>query len=190
MTLKFKPLVLFAKIILPALLSILLFVFFDFDIIYHVLFFGLIIVIFNNSKIKHSLGLSFIYSICLSYLSFFISIGFYFGVLYVIKYIFGAEYFENNYILGINFETLLFLLPFAIISPYLMFIFYKVLFRIKNNVFFKIFKYVTISILFIIGLIRNYFGDEVTSIYWQFIMIMALQLILHMKDLKKLFNLK
>ena len=92
-------------------------------------------------------------------------------------------------IYGYNAKQLLLLIPIAIFSPILMFLSYQVLFKIKKTKYFKTIKWITVITLILFGIVRLNF-DEYFSISWQFIMALALQLILYQEELKALFKSK
>ncbi|MFK5968981.1 MAG: hypothetical protein QM487_02520 [Candidatus Marithrix sp.] len=179
---------LLAKIILPSIICALLFIILEFDIGYHVLFFSLVIILFNFGKIKYSHTLSFILSAGLSYMVFFVSIALYFGIGYIIMQIIELDKLDDISIFGYKSKQLLLLIPVAIISPILMFLSFQILFKIEKSNYFKIIKWITIIMLSIIGIIRQNFENEYSSIYWQFAMVFALQLILYKKELFELIK--
>lgn len=181
---------LIGRIILPTLICILSFVFFKIDIIYHILFFGLIIVLFNLSKTQYNNIVSVIFSLCISYLAFFISIGVYFGIGYLLMQFIELDKLEEFSIYGYDIKSFLLLLPFAVYSPILMFLFYKILFKINKNDYSKIVICSSIVFLIIYGLIKKDFEDEYAAAFWQIVMVFALQITLYQKELKILLKNK
>ena len=65
-----------------------------------------------------------------------------------------------------------------------MFYSYKILFKIKNTKQFIYIKWFSIVVLFLFGLTNIFFENEL----WQFIMLLALQLILYEKEVNKLLK--
>ena len=177
------------KIILPSLICLLLFKIFKLDIGYHILFFSLIIISFNLNKIKYNYIISFISSIGLSYLVFFVSIGLYFWIGYLIMQFIELDKLDEVSVYGYNLKNLLMLLPISILSPILMLLFYKFLFKKNKGNYSKAIMWVTIIILIIFGIIKKGFEHE-NADFWQFIMALALQLILYQDELKVLFKRK
>ena len=78
----------------------------------------------------------------------------------------------------------------SVLSPFLMFLSYRLLFNIKKNKWFKIILAVSVLILFVLRLTRVFILDIYLYIFWQFIMALALQLILYQDELKALFKRK
>ena len=188
MKLRLKNITLVTKLFLPSFLTLFLFLLVNIDIGYHVLFFSLIIVLFNHKRINHSIAMSYFLSVLLSFLSFFISIALYFGIGYIIMLFIDLDKLENIYVFKYNCKELLFMLPVTIISPILMFIGYHILFKIRKTNFSKIIKLTSIILLVLYGLIMQNFNDHYSSITWQFTMTLALQLILYQEELKALIK--
>ena len=188
MNLLYNIALLIAKITLPAAICVLLFIFLEWDIGYHVLFFSLAIILFNYDKVKYAYATSFIFSVGLSYTAFFVSIALYFGIGYIIMQVIELDKLDDISIFGFNSKQLLLLIPVAIISPILMFFSYQILFKIKKSNYFKTIKWTTIIILVLFGILRQNFKDGYSSIFWQLIMALALQLILYQKELKTLLK--
>ena len=163
---------------------------FKLDIGYHVLFFGLIIVLFNLEKTKYNNLLSIVFSIIISYLAFFISIGLYFGIGYILMQFIELDKLEEISIYGYNIKNLLMLLPISIFSPILMFLLYKFLFKINKSNYTRIIIWITIIVLIIFGLVKKDFEDENASAFWQLIMALSLQLILYKKEVFEFINRK
>lgn len=182
---------LFIRIILPSLICVLLFYVFKLDIGYHILFFGLIIVLFNLNKTKYNYVISFISSVGLSYLAFFVSIGLYFGIGYILMQFIELDNLDEVSVYGYNLKNLLMLLPISIFSPIIMFQFYKLfLFKKNRSNYSKVIVWVTIILLVIYGIIKKDFEDENASAFWQFIMAFAIQLILYENEIIKLIKNK
>lgn len=179
-----------SKIILPSIICAFLFRLFKIDIGYHVLIFGLIIIQFNYNKIKYNFLVSNILSVLLSYITFFISIALYFSIGYIIMQFIELDELDGIGLCGYNLKELIFLVPVAIISPRLMFISYQILFNIKKTKFSKKIQLMTVLSLVLFGLMNHSFTDDYSSIAWQFIMALALQLILYQKELKILIYKK
>lgn len=155
-----------------------------------ILTFGIVIVLFNYGKTKYNFILSFIVSVILCYVVFFLSI----AISGVIGYlIMGGDVDEKieGLILGIDINNLLSLIPIAIISPLLMFYSFQIIFIIEKNSCFNIIKWFSILILPFLGILfRGFFDNSYSYIYWQVIMVLALQLILYQKEIKELFKPK
>ena len=149
----------------------------------YILSFGILITLFNINKTKYFFTLSFFYSIVLSYLVLFLSIQI--GRLF---YHIIDESFLNTlpkYILKRAH-----VLPKSIVSPLLMFFAYRLLFKIEKTDFFKLVKWSSIFILIALGIADLLYRREYLFMSWQFIMALALQLILYQKEVKDLFKKK
>ncbi|MGY0392304.1 hypothetical protein ACW5R3_07105 [Bizionia sp. KMM 8389] len=182
---------LFIRTILPSLICVLLFYIFKLDIGFHILFFALIIVLFNLNKTKYNYIISFISSVGLSYLAFFISIGLYFGIGYILMQFIEFDKLDEISVYGYNLKNLLMLLPISIFSPILIFQFYKLfLFKKNRSNYSKVIMWVTIILLVIYGIIKKDFEDENASAFWQFIMTFAIQLILYENEIIELIKNK
>ncbi|RKE97951.1 hypothetical protein [Ichthyenterobacterium magnum] len=190
MNLSTKDILLFVKIILPSVICILSFILFKIDIGYHVLFFGIVIMLFNLRKAKYNYLISFISSIGISYLAFFISIGLYFGIGYILMQFIELDKLEEFSIYEYNFKNFLMLLPISIFSPILMFLFYKFLFKINKNKYTKTIILITIIALIIFGTIKKDFEDENVSAFWQFVMAIAIQLVLYENEISEFIKSK
>ena len=112
-----KLLLLVGRIISPILICILSFIFFQIDIVYHVLFFGLIIILFNLNRTKYSHIISVIFSVCLSYLAFFISIGVYFGIGYLLMQFIDLDKLEEFSIYGYDMKSVRFTTSICCLFP-------------------------------------------------------------------------
>lgn len=174
------------RIILPSFICVLLFKIFTIDISYHVFFFGFIIAVFNLNKTNYNYIVSLVFSICLSYLAFLISIGLYFGIGYILMQFIQLDKLEEISIFNYNFKNFLMLFPITVFSPLLVFVFYKVLFKIDNGYYFRVVKWITISLLVIYGIIQKDFENESISVFWQLIMALSIQLVINEKQIKKL----
>ena len=184
MKLKISTILLIGRIILHPMLCTILLLYLKEYIDYQlVLIFGIMIVLFNYGKTKNNFVLSFFISIILSYSVFFLSFGIYLGFGYLLK---GGdiEKIIDGFILGIPIATLHYLIIVSIIAPLLMFYSYKILFKIKNTKQFIYIKWFSIVVLFLFGLTNIFFENEL----WQFIMLLALQLILYEKEVNKLLK--
>jgi len=178
-----NSILLFFKIILPALICGLLFKLFKLDISYHVLFFGLIIVLFNLKKTKYNNLLSIVFSIIISYLAFFISIGLYFGIGYILMQFIELDKLEKISIYGYNMKNFLMLFPISIFSPILLFLLYKFLFKINKSKYNRTIIWITIIVLIVFSLVKKDFEDENASAFWQFTMALAIQLMLYENEI-------
>lgn len=175
---------LISRIILPPVFCVLLMLYIKEFIDYQfVLIFGIVIVLFNYGMTKYNFILSFFISIILSYFVFFLSFAIYLGLGYLIK---GGdtEKIINGFILGVSINTFHYLILVSIIAPLLMFNAYKILFKIENTKQFIYIKWISIIILFLFGLTNVFFENEL----WQFIMILALQLVLYQRRFFKLIK--
>ena len=177
-----NKILLLCKAILPAILCVVLIfflqVYFDFQ---YILMFGVIIVLFNHGKTKHDFILTIFYSIILSFLVLISSmvVG---KFLYLIKDELLINLFNDNILKRIH------VIPKSIISPILMFYAYNLLFNMEKTIYFKIVKWSSVFTLIILGLTNLFFKNMYLFIFWQFIMALALQLILYQDELKNLFN--
>lgn len=175
---------LIGKIILLPILCVLLIysfkIYIDFQFI---VTFGILIILFNKKKTKHPFNLSFLYSIVLAFLVLILSMGIG-NIIYMIK----DELFIN--LLPNDFLKRLHIIPKSIVSPLLMFYSYKLLFNIENSNYFRVIKWASILILIIFGLTNLFYTNEYLFMAWQFIMALALQLILYEKEIVELINRK
>jgi len=138
---------------------------------------------FNLKKTKYNNLLGVVFSIIISYLAFFISIGLYFGIGYILMQFIEFDKLEEISIYGYNMKNLLMLLPVCIFSPILIFLLYKFLFKINKSNYTKIIIWITIIILIVFGLVKKDFEDENSSAFWQLTMALALQLILYENEI-------
>lgn len=140
--------------------------------------FALFIILLNKNKIKYSFILTLFYSLILSFLVLILSIGI--GkVIYIAK----DEIFIN--LASDSYLRKLHIIPKSIISPFLMFYAYNLLFKIEKTTYYKIIKWSSIFVLIMIGLTDLFLQNKYLFISWQFIMALALQLILHEKEIFK-----
>lgn len=174
------------KIIFPAIFCVLLtpiFINTNWEYL-ALLVFGISIVLFNYNKTKNNFLLSFLIAIILSYTVYVLSI----LISGVIKFILMGGNLDKKiegFILGIDINELFILIPVSIISPLLMFYFYKIIFNINKTNYFTIIKWVSLAILILIGFVSDFYEDGYMYIYWQAIMALALQLILYQKEIFK-----
>lgn len=179
-----SKLILTGKIILPPALCVVIIYFLktyiDFQFI---VTFGIIIILFNKNKTKHSFNLSLLYSILLCFLVLVLSMGVG-NLIYIIK----DELFIN--LLPNDFLKRLHIIPKSIVSPLLMFYSYKLLFKIENTNYFRVIKWTSVLIMIAFGLSNLFFVNENLFVLWQFIMALALQLILYKKEIFELINRK
>ncbi len=185
-----KKILLIIKIILPSLICLLSFKLFKIDIGYHVLFFGIVIILFNLNKAKYNYIISIISSIGISYLVFFISIGLYFGIGYILMQFIELDKLEEFSLHSYNVKNFIMLLPISIFSPILMFLFYKFLFKMNKSYYTKVIIWVTIIALIIFGIIIKDFEDKSSSAFWQFIMALAIQLVIYENEIIELIKNK
>lgn len=173
-----------AKIFLPPIICVALIYFFKVYIdLQYILTFGLIIVIFNKEKTRHDFILSFLYSVVLCCLVLVLAMSLHSGFAYLIKNILKVD-LKDNFILG----DLPALIPVSIISPLLMFYSYRLLFKIEKTSYFIKVKWISVFILIMLGLTKVLFEDDKYFMSWQFVMALALQLILYQKEIKNLFR--
>src|SRR5690606_31302095 len=94
----------------------------------------------------------------------------------------------EGFIFGYDVNAFLFLIPVAIVSPLIMFYSYRILFKIEKTSYFNYIKLISVLILVLLGIFQDFYNNNYTYIYWQVIMLLALQLILYQKELEVLFN--
>jgi hypothetical protein len=82
------------------------------------------------------------------------------------------------------------IIAISILLPFLMFLSYRLLFKIKKNKWFKIIVIISMFVLLILRLARVFILDIYLFIFWQFVMALALQLILYQKELKQILSKK
>lgn len=177
------------RIILPAILSCLLVLCFLGGYKEYLIIgtFGIAIILFNYGKTKYNYFLSFLISVILSYIVFFLSIVIP-GVVGYIVTLGNSDKKIEGVILGYDINALLFLIPTAIVSPLIMFYSYRILFKIEKTSYFNYIKLISVLILVLLGMFQDFYNNNYTYIYWQVIMLLALQLILYQKELEVLFN--
>ena len=175
-----KNFILISKIALLPLVCITFVYFFKIYIDFQfIITFSFLIVIFNKDKTKHHFSLSFLYSILLSFLVLFLSMGV--GkIIYIIK----DELFIN--LLSIDFLKRLHMIPKSIVSPLLMFYSYTLLFKMKKTNYFKLVKWSSVFVLILLGSTNLFFSNKSLFISWQFVMALSLQLILYQDEIKVL----
>jgi len=163
-------------VFLPILCVLLIFFFKTFIDFQFIITFALLIIVFNKNKIKHRFIWSLLYSIILSFLVLTLSmaVG---KVIYIIK----DELFID--LMSNNFFKWLHIIPKSIVSPLLMFYSYKLLFKIEKVNFFKVVKWSSVFVLILFGLTKAFFKNECLFMSWQFVMALALQLILYQNKL-------
>ena len=181
-----KNILVLYKIIIPSIICVALIYFFKVYIDFQfILTFGLVIIIFNKEKTKHNFILCLLYSIILCFLVLFLSMGIHSGFTYFIKNLLMID-LKRNPILG----DILALIPISIISPILMCYSYSLLFNIEKTKYFFIIKWISVFILIVLGLTKILFEKDRYFMSWQFVMALALQLILYQKELIALFKPK
>lgn len=185
-----KNIILFIKVITPAFLCVTLISvfeqveYFKYNSIYFIISsFGVIIILLNLKKTRNNIFLSFIYSIISCFVIFFSSTFIVGTIDYLINYILPTFALDNN-----TLNKKLQLISIAIVSPLMMFYLYKCLFEIETNSFFKKVIIISIIVLVILGLTDILFMDEYLYISWQFVMAIALQLILYQKEIQSLLH--
>lgn len=147
--------------------------------------FGILIVIFNYNKTRYNYLISILLSLILSNIVFFLSIALNFFLNYIAK---GGDLEQSrDEISGILsiILSIIFLLTIAVISPLLMFICYGIIFKFKKSKFSFYIKGIAIGFLIIRGLIVGSMDDEYIYFYWQFVMLLSLQLILYKEELNR-----
>lgn len=189
-----KNILLVGRIILPAIMCAFIVQFCLTNHIgdYYFWTFPLIIIFFNIEKTKYNITLSCLLSTILSILVYFLSIIIYGVIFSLIDFLFISRSNSYNFIFGIDINTLRFLIPIAIISPLLMFYCYGILFKIQKSRFDNFVKLGTIILLIAYTILLMIFKNKENYLYvgWQFIMALALQLILYQNELKALFKPK
>jgi hypothetical protein len=144
----------------------------------------------NFDKVKYNYTITLFSSVALSYIAFFVSIGIYFGMGYILMQFVELDELEEIHFYGYTLKNFFLLLPISIYSPLLMFRFYRIIFETKYNNFHKIVKWITIITLSIYYVIVKDSSTEYSGTVWQFLMALALQLILNEKEIIKLFASK
>ena len=188
---------LFARIILPAILcASVVFLFgsieyFKYNSIYFIIsLFGIILIILNLNKIKYNIIISLVLSLNLCFLVFFSSMAIGSGIYYFFKKI--ILFFRLNIT---QLDNIFFnsnnIVSIAIIAPLLTLYLYSFLFKTRRSSFFYLIAFSSIVILVILVLTKALLGNNTKMfIIWQFIVALALQLILYQKELKTLFKSK
>ena len=178
-----KKIILIGKILLPSIFCTLSILFLEHYIEFQdIAVFGISIILFNYRKTKTNFLGSFLISIILSYIVFFLSLAIYGGTSYILSRG-DIEKVLDGYILGVPYIRLNALITVSIISPLLMFFCYKILFKIKKNENVVWIKIISIIILFTSGLTDFFFADDNIVIIWESVMAISLQLILYKKAL-------
>ena len=188
---------LFARIILPAILcASVVFLFgsieyFKYNSIYFIIsLFGIILIILNLNKKKYNIIISLVLSLNLCFLVFFSSMAIGSGIYYFFKKI--ILFFRLNIT---QLDNIFFnsnnIVSIAIIAPLLTLYLYSFLFKTRRSSFFYLIAFSSIVILVILVLTKALLGNNTKMfIIWQFIVALALQLILYQKELKTLFKSK
>ena len=187
-----KRFVLISKIVTPILISLIVVYlfqkldFFKYNSFYFtVSSFGILITIFNLKKIRYGIIINLISSISLSFLVFFLSLLIEGGLIYLYEEL--LTIFGLDFIKPIAIKQQENIISIAILSPILMFYSYKLLFQIKNNRYFKVMALISIIILLTLRLTNQMIEEIHLFIYWQSIMILALQIILYENEVIELF---
>ena len=175
----------YIKILIPAILCVVILYITKMSISYYPLSFGLVIGIVNWKLHKYNPYLGVLLSVLVSMISFwlsFLSMGLFNNL---------GELITNNtnYVLGDGAKIYYLIIAVYIIAPLLVLRFYKFVFNISKTKFnLTVIISVIIILLLIYGIKPNYFIDNYPKIspyiIWQFIMALALQLILYQKELK------
>ena len=154
------------------------------------LIFTLVIGLININKFKFNFLKSLLLCVFFSYLSFFVG---YFGSFFLGKLLGGFGDLGN--ISGIIIYAF-------IISPILLYYSYSYIFELFKTKFNIYVMTITLTLMFIISFYTFYIMDYISDnnffdtkllnpfLLWQVIMALALQLILHQKELKALFKTK
>jgi hypothetical protein len=173
---------LFIKILLPPIICFLCNYLGDgynhFEII--IVPFSLLIVLPNLNKRKKGIVKTLILSLIFSFLTFFASILIPLGIGYPIEFLFTLNKVEPN--LSEFIFKLIGIISYCIISPFIIFFWYKKLFIIPISKYTKGMSYLTLSLLTITLFIIEISGSLAIAV-WQFIMVLALQLILYKKQI-------
>jgi len=180
-----KKILLVGRIILPAIICVFIIQFClakHIEDYYYLLTFGLIITSFNFRKIKYNPLLSYLLSIFLSVSVYFLSLLIYFGIGFLLQS-FNITPEDNGFV-----ENLLFLFMVFVIPPLLMFFSYTILFKIKKSNHFIYIKWLSVTVLITLGLLQIIYKKSFMFESWQFVMALALQLILYQNELKALFK--
>ena len=172
----------FGKIFLLPFICVLTIYFFKVYIDFQfILTFGVLIILLNRNKIRRSSDLSLIYSIVLSFLVLILSmsVG---KVIYYLK--------EALFVNSIPPDILkrLHIIPKFIVSPLLMFFSYKMLFNFKSIKYVSIVKWSAVFLLTLFGFTQLSYDNKYLFMFWQFVMALALQLILYQDELKTFFK--
>ena len=139
----------------------------------------------NYHKVIHKYFVSLGLPVVVSFSVFFIAIAFHFLIGYIVSLFINLDGLDTITFEGFTLKNFLLTITITVISPILMFKGYRFLFKIEKNRNFKILKLSVIIILFVIGLVVPNFGSgELTSMIWQFVMALSLQLILYQYELK------
>ncbi len=174
------------RLLLPAVICSFLNYFLDgynhFEII--LIPFSLSIILFNFHKGSYNFLLTLILTILFSIATLFVSILLGLGIGYPLEFLFHLISLENK-ISELIFE-LIATLSYSIFSPFLIFFWYKKLFKVPKNKFTKYVSYFT-CVLQIILILSFDIKNSIMIAIWQFVMLLALQLILYQKELKKIF---
>ncbi|MAN28780.1 MAG: hypothetical protein CMH15_12735 [Mesonia sp.] len=154
------------------------------------LIFTLVIGLININKFKFNFLKSLLLCVFFSYLSFFVG---YFGSFFLGKLLGGFGDLGNISAIIISA---------FIISPILLYYSYSYIFELFKTKFNIYVMTITLTLMFIISFYTFYIMDYISDnnffdtkllnpfLLWQVIMALALQLILHQKELKALFKTK
>lgn len=174
------------KIVLPIIFSfgINLYLYKSTNELLTVTIFGILMVIFNYNKTRFKYLISILLALILSNIVFFLSIALNFLLNYVVQ---GGDVEESRDEIS-EILSIIFFLTTALISPLLMFICYGIIFKFKKSKFSIYIKGMAIGSLIIRGFIVGSWDDEYIYFYWQFVMLLSLQLILYREELNLIFK--
>ena len=187
-----KRFVLISKIVTPILISLIVVYlfqkldFFKYNSFYFtVSSFGIIITLFNLKKIRYNIIINLISSISLSFVVLFLSLLIGGGFIHLNEKL--LILFNLDHISSIVIKEPVNIISVTVLSPILMFRSYRLLFQIKKNKYFKIVTVVSILILLLLRLTEVIKFDDYLFVFWQSIMILALQIILYKNEVIELF---
>lgn len=179
----------FFKVLLPTILCVLITYFAGGGLLFGPLLFGLIVGLVNWNLHKYDPFFGCLFSIILSYIVF--AIG-WFGLdfwKHIIEYILDDIFFKNN----ISSSDLAFLITTFVIAPLLIYLLYKILFKIPMGKFTLLIIISSIFILIFISvlltddkkyhIISNFNVWQVIN--WQLIVMLSLQFMINQKNILK-----
>lgn len=194
---KLNNIVLLLKIFIPPTLSFFINYWGDgynhFEII--IIPFSLLIILPNIDKVKMNIIKTLILSLIFTTLTFFVSILIFLGIGQSLEYIMNLNNIEDDV------STIMFIIvgiiSYCIIPPAIIFFWQEKLLIIPKSKLNKIITYstfivlsVTLTLFLTIDINTNTVGSSKTIAIWQFITVIALQIILYQKDIQSLLYLK